>query len=411
MTRTEWLLEIVWCPHSSRVPVQRDWSWRQRRKCRPHCSADGQTPSPALYRFYLKYWCLVSSNLKHVLCAGLTSAVCWLLFVSFLWDWMHRVFGIATRRSFATRLSCQIHFSRSLSQVAKGRHFQYYSTTPLPNQSLSTMDFKYPSPRRDDQIDDYYGTKVSFPRLLWLCTDKSSGQVEDPYRWMEDPDSRETQEWCEQENKITNEYLSRCPSSRAINKRLTEMYNYPKYSVPFKRGGRYFYYHNTGLQNQSVMYVQDSLESDAKVWFIDSWCTAFGAKHILRSSWTPMRGQQTEQLQSELPSFQNQAGSLHTGFPRVGAIGRPSMSRMWSQTKSSKTAWNGRSSRQLLGPTMTKDSITRDFLRRILMRTSEEQKEIRTRIKRLTIFVNMFVVVFTGSVPCVAVGLLPQDWW
>ncbi len=108
----------------------------------------------------------------------------------------------------------------------------------------------YPNTRRVDHTDVYHGTKVA-----------------DPYRWLEDDvrKSRDVADWVEAENKVTFAYLEAIPERAAITRRLTELWNYEKYSAPFKAGGRYFYTHNDGLQNQSVLFTMDSLDGEARV--------------------------------------------------------------------------------------------------------------------------------------------------
>ncbi|KAK5883378.1 hypothetical protein CesoFtcFv8_019715 [Champsocephalus esox] len=113
------------------------------------------------------------------------------------------------------------------------------------------MAFKYPAARRDEsKVDDHHGTKI--------C---------DPYTWLEDPDSAETMAFVEEQNKLTMPYLEQCAVRAQFHQRLTELYDHPKYSCPYKRGKRYFYFHNKGLQNQEVLYVQDSLDGAATVFF------------------------------------------------------------------------------------------------------------------------------------------------
>lgn len=101
---------------------------------------------------------------------------------------------------------------------------------------------QYPQARKGDVVDDYHGTEVA-----------------DPYRWLEDTDSDETRAWIEAENAVTDAYLAEIGAREAIEKRLTSLWNYERYGVPGKEGGRYFVSKNDGLQDQSVVYWTDDL--------------------------------------------------------------------------------------------------------------------------------------------------------
>ncbi len=98
---------------------------------------------------------------------------------------------------------------------------------------------KYPDTKKGTQTDEYFGTKVS-----------------DPYRWLEDDRSEETKNWVDEENRVTSDYIARIPFRDAIKNRLTELWNYAKYTAPFKEGAYTYFYKNDGLQNQSVLYRQ-----------------------------------------------------------------------------------------------------------------------------------------------------------
>ncbi len=115
--------------------------------------------------------------------------------------------------------------------------------SPMKNQPQ-----QYPSAKKTDQFDIYHGVRVS-----------------DPYRWLENLDSAETRAWVEAENQLTNAWLEKFPERERIRKRLTELWNYERYSVPYKRAGRYFFRRNDGLQNQSVVYTQHSLQDQPEV--------------------------------------------------------------------------------------------------------------------------------------------------
>jgi len=106
----------------------------------------------------------------------------------------------------------------------------------------------YPAAARGTQVDDYHGVSIA-----------------DPYRWLEDTDSPATKAWVEAENRLTDAFLASIPERAAIKNRLTEIWNYARFSAPFKNGGRYFYFQNTGLQNQSVLYVQDGRTAAPRV--------------------------------------------------------------------------------------------------------------------------------------------------
>jgi len=89
--------------------------------------------------------------------------------------------------------------------------------------------------------------------------------IRDPYRWLEDLDSEETAEWIKAQNKVTQTYLEQIPYRERIRERIKELWNYEKYGVPFKKGDRYFYTYNNGLQNQDVLYWIESLDGKPRV--------------------------------------------------------------------------------------------------------------------------------------------------
>jgi prolyl oligopeptidase len=125
------------------------------------------------------------------------------------------------------------------------------ATMLLSCGSKQNKPITYPQTKKVDTVDVYFGTEVP-----------------DPYRWLEDDRSAETAEWVTLENEITDAYLAEIPFRKPLLDRLTELANYEKVSAPFKKHGKYYFYKNDGLQNQSILYVQDSLKAEPKV-FLD----------------------------------------------------------------------------------------------------------------------------------------------
>lgn len=111
------------------------------------------------------------------------------------------------------------------------------------------------------------GIRVQYPKSAKVGhTDNYFGNtIADPYRWLEDDNSPETAKWVEEQNKITFSYLDKIPYRQKLKDRLEKVFNYPKYSSPFRRGDNYFYFKNDGLQNQSVAYIQKGLDGKAEV--------------------------------------------------------------------------------------------------------------------------------------------------
>ena len=106
----------------------------------------------------------------------------------------------------------------------------------------------YPEAQRGTHTDDYFGTSVA-----------------DPYRWMENVESPEVAHWVEAQNAIAAPFLHAIPGHGEIKNRLTELWNYERFGVPWKDGGLYFFTRNDGLQDQDVVYVAESLESESRV--------------------------------------------------------------------------------------------------------------------------------------------------
>jgi prolyl oligopeptidase len=106
-------------------------------------------------------------------------------------------------------------------------------------QQMNTQKLSYPATKKVDTVNNYFGTAVP-----------------DPYRWLEDDRAADTKAWVQAENKVTQAYLSQIPYRNAMHKRLEQLWNYEKYSAPFKEGKYTYFYKNDGLQSQSVLWRQ-----------------------------------------------------------------------------------------------------------------------------------------------------------
>ncbi|MGL6283449.1 MAG: S9 family peptidase, partial [Microcoleaceae cyanobacterium] len=110
--------------------------------------------------------------------------------------------------------------------------------------SEKSSRLKYPVSHQVNIVDNYHGVEVA-----------------DPYRWLEDTQLEETKTWIASQNQLTFSYLAEIPSRSDIKQRLTEVWDYEKYGLPFKQGDQYFYFKNDGLQNQNVLYVLPDLDA------------------------------------------------------------------------------------------------------------------------------------------------------
>ena len=144
-------------------------------------------------------------------------------------------------------LAAGVMYGCSASSESAGNRSQHQDGGDSHKISLEG-DIAYPDTRKVDTVDVYHGTKVA-----------------DPYRWLEDLDSEATEQWIDKQNRITYPYLEKLPARDSINNRLTRLWDYPKYGVPFRENDLYFYRHNDGLQNQSVLYVTENPEQTGRV--------------------------------------------------------------------------------------------------------------------------------------------------
>jgi prolyl oligopeptidase len=126
--------------------------------------------------------------------------------------------------------------------------FSIVAVMSMQSTLSAAQSLSYPTTRKSDHVDTYHGEKIA-----------------DPYRWLEDDNSAETKAWVTAQNAVTRKYLDALPKLDAVKKRYTELYNFEKYGMPWKEGGRYFWTRNDGLQQQSVLYTADSLTATPRV--------------------------------------------------------------------------------------------------------------------------------------------------
>jgi prolyl oligopeptidase len=123
-----------------------------------------------------------------------------------------------------------------------------HASETRPPPGIYDYGIVYPATAKVEHVDDYHGV-----------------QVADPYRWLEDLDSDATARWVKEQNQLTRSYLERIPERAQIRKRLTELWDFEKYGVPVKRGDRYFFTRNDGLQDQGVLYWSEALDAEPRV--------------------------------------------------------------------------------------------------------------------------------------------------
>ncbi|KAL4186660.1 hypothetical protein AMTRI_Chr09g15180 [Amborella trichopoda] len=142
-----------------------------------------------------------------------------------------------------TRLTrCLNRLTRSCSGLTR-------CLAAMGSLSALTETSVYPEARRDETVgDDYHGVRV-----------------EDPYRWLEDPEADEVKDFVDKQVQLTESVLQTCETREKLRQQITTLFDHPRYEIPFRRGDKYFYFHNTGLQAQNVLYIQDDLESKAEV--------------------------------------------------------------------------------------------------------------------------------------------------
>jgi len=128
------------------------------------------------------------------------------------------------------------------------KYFLLLALSGVIMSGCNEKKWTYPETAKQDVVDDYFGV-----------------QVADPYRWLEDDNAADVKAWVDAQNAVTNKYLEKIPFRAALNKHLTEIWDFPKYGTPSRKGDRYFFMKNDGLQNQYVLYTHIGLDGEHEV--------------------------------------------------------------------------------------------------------------------------------------------------
>ena len=148
-------------------------------------------------------------------------------------------------------------------------------------ESPSTMSapIVYPETKRVDVVDETFGQKVA-----------------DPYRWLENDvrNDKEVAAWVEAQNKVTDAYLASLPGRDVFRNRIKQLYDYERFGVPMHKGSRYFYSHNTGLQNQSVLYTMKTLADTPRLLLDEPETFSAEANQVLKTLYERMKKEDRE---------------------------------------------------------------------------------------------------------------------
>ena len=134
----------------------------------------------------------------------------------------------------------------------------------LASAAFAQTPIKYPASPKGTTVDTYFGTRVA-----------------DPYRWLEDQNSRTVASWVDNENKVTFDYLATIPLRAVFREELTKLINVPRVSVPFRVAGKLYFSKNTGLQNQSVVFEQSTLDGPPRMLIDPNKISADGATALV----------------------------------------------------------------------------------------------------------------------------------